>query len=114
MRRIARITGRKRAMHELPQLLDDTDAHARSWRRVYETKESPYPFLQRQAAADGNRLLTLAGKSMRRDFPFMLPANQRFFEEPRRRAYRGRDAIRCGHYGYFRQLIPTMPPITSK
>jgi hypothetical protein len=74
MRRIARITGRKRAMHELPQLLGDTHAHRDHCAACPKGRYDRVSLLQRQTAADRNRLLPLAREGLRHNFPFMLPA----------------------------------------
>ena len=83
MRRVARIAGGARAMHELAQLLVETDAHGDHRAAGAKRWDHSVAFFQGQAAADGNRFLPFARKRLRRDFPFMLPANQRFLEKPR-------------------------------
>ena len=83
MRRVARIARRKRAVHELANLLSDTHAHADHRAAGAKRRNDRVAFLQRQAAADGDGFLALARKSLRGNLPFMLPADQCFFEDSR-------------------------------
>ena len=83
MRRVARITGGERAVHEFTQLLGDAHAHADHRATRAKRWNHRIAFFQRQAGADRDRFLSPAWKSLRRDLPFVLPADQSFFEKPR-------------------------------
>ena len=83
MRRVTRIPGGPRAVHELAQLLVEADAHGDHRAAGPKRRDHSVAFFQRQAGADRDCLLPFARKSLRRDLPFVLPANQRFLEQPR-------------------------------
>ena len=82
MRGIARITCGERTVQELAKLLSDTDAHADHGATSPKRRNHRIAILQRSTATDGDRFLSFAGKSLRRDLPLMLPADERFFEQP--------------------------------
>src|SRR4029450_3510841 len=81
MRRIARSSGRQRAVHDLAQLLDDGDAHGNRGAARTKRWNHRVPFFHRQARADGYSFLTAARKNLRRHLAFVLPTDAGFFEQ---------------------------------
>src|ERR1043165_9743023 len=82
MRGIARITCGERSVQELAKLLGDTDAHADHGATSPKRRNHRIAILQRGAATNGDSFLSFAGESLRRDFPFMLPTDERLLEQP--------------------------------
>src|SRR4029077_20441349 len=81
MRRIARSSGRQRAVHDLAQLLDNGDAHGHHGATRTKRWNHCVPFSHSQAGADGYGFLTAAGEHLRRHLALVLPTDTGFFEQ---------------------------------
>lgn len=81
MRSIARITRGERTVQELAKLFSDSDAHADHGTTSAKRRDHRVAIFERGAATDGDRLLSFAGKSLRRDLALLLPPDERVFEQ---------------------------------
>src|SRR5262245_40790648 len=78
---VARSASCQGAMHDLAQLLGNSDAHRHHSAACTKRWNHRVAFFHREARADGYGFLTATGKNLRRHLAFVLPANARVFEQ---------------------------------